>query len=233
MGARTVGALLGLGAILAVGACGGSGNDATPNVRPPGGVAPYTTEAEDEEAASSQPLEPVLTATPPALGSTKPPTPATQAPPPPPHNLGPCKTAGLDVRVIRQLGTSKNGPGVGLVALRNTGTKTCALSGWPSVGLTKAGTPVDVPATKVNKPRQPVGMALQPQRTAFAGLQWRGCPPTATGCRSGDGFRIGAPGSSVAPAQLTGFSTAEQKGFPVGSIVIGSLQPTTTDIINW
>lgn len=233
MQTRFVKGLTGLVAtLLAASGCGGSDDAGTPNVRPPGGVAPYTTPAEEEEQASSQPLEPVLTAKPPRLGST-PPAPATQAPPPAPHNLRPCKTPGLNIRVIRQLGTSKNSPGVGLIALTNTGTKACALSGWPSIALTKAGTPVGVPATNVNEPRQPVGMALQPQRTAFAGLQWRGCSPAATGCRSGDGFRVGAPGSSLAAAALTGFSTAEQKGFGVSGIVIGSLQPTTTDIVNW
>ena len=218
--------------LLAASGCGGSGDSGTPNVRPPGGVAPFTSaaEADEEEQASSQPL---VTAKPPQRGSTQPPVPATQAPPPAPHDVRPCKTPGLRIRIIRQLGTSKNAPGTGLIALTNTGTRTCALSGWPSIALTKAGTPVGVPATNVNKPRQPVGMALQPRRTAYAGLQWRGCSPAATGCRSGDGFRVGAPGSSLAAAALTGFSTAEQKGFGVGGIVIGSLQPTTTDIVSW
>ncbi len=228
--------VVGSGLILtlcAASGCGGSGDSGTPNVRPPGGVAPFTTPADEEEQARSQPLEPVLTTAPPSLGPTSPPTPATQAPPPAPGNLAPCKTAGLNVRVIRQLGTSKNAPGVGLIALRNTGTKTCALSGWPAVGLTKAGALLGVPATNVNKPRKPVGMALQPQRTAFAGLQWRGCAPTATGCKSGDGFRVGAPGSGTVAAELSGFSTVEQKGFPVSAILVGSLQPTTTDIISW
>lgn len=225
-----------------LGGCGSSGSvgdsGGTPNVRPPGGVAPYTTaaEVEEDEQASSQPLEPsipMLTTKPPRLGSEPPLVPATQAPPPPPGNLPACKTAQLDVRIIRQLGTSKSGPGVGLAVFTNNATKSCSLSGWPSVGLTRAGTPVGIATTKVNRPRAPVGMALRPDRTAFAGIQWRTCPPTATGCVAVDGFRLGAPGSTTTQATLAGFTSAEQKGFPVSSLVVGSLQPTTTDIVNW
>ncbi|WP_178380042.1 DUF4232 domain-containing protein [Cryptosporangium aurantiacum] len=160
---------------------------------------------------------------------------ATQQPPPPPGNVRPCKTTQLSIRVIRQTGKgkAKAGLGIGLVSLTNTSANPCGLSGWPTVGLTRAGTAVAVPTTNVNAPRRPTGMILTAQRTAFAAIQWRGCPATATGCRSGDGFRIGAPGSIPANAQLAGFSATEQKGFGVSTIVVGSIQPTTTDIVNW
>ncbi|TQS46746.1 DUF4232 domain-containing protein [Cryptosporangium phraense] len=222
-----------LSVVLLAGCSSGSGPQ-TPTVGTPAGPGtPYASQDDQsDEVGSNQPVEP-LSVAPPEPGTKPPLQPATQAPPPPPGDTAPCKTAQLSARVIRQLGTGKTGPGVGLVILTNLGSRECALSGWPVVGLTSKGTALSVPATKVNRPHKPVGMLLKPRRTAFAGIQWRGCPPTATGCRTGDGFRVGAPGSTSIPAELAGFSSAEKKGFPVSAIVVGSLQPTTTDILNW
>ncbi|MFI5954259.1 DUF4232 domain-containing protein [Cryptosporangium sp. NPDC051539] len=226
-------ALATTGALLTVlAACSTTGGPEAPTVGTPGPPGTPYASGESEEQASNQPVEP-LTLAPPHPRTTAPLQPATQAPPPPPGNTAPCKTTQLSVRIIRQLGTSKTSPGVGLVILNNLGGKACALSGWPVIGLTSGGTALRVPATNVNRPRRPVGMLLQPRRTAFAGVQWRSCPPTATGCRIVDGFRIGAPGSTAIPAELAGFSSAERKGFAVSAIVVGSLQPTTTDILDW
>ncbi|GAA3395920.1 DUF4232 domain-containing protein [Cryptosporangium minutisporangium] len=238
MRTRNVRGLAGAGVLLvALAACGGSNDDRQEPAASP------TAEGVASAPVVPQPSETtkrVLPGSPPAIRTSAPPppaaaplNPATQAPPPAPGNLAACKTGQLSVRVIRQLNKAKNGPAVGLVALTNKGTRPCSLSGWPTVNLTRGGAAVGVPTMNVNQPRTPVAVALAPQRSAFAGLQWRSCPPTATGCRTGDGFRVGAPGSGSATAELAGFSTAEQKGFAVSRIMIGAIQPTTTDIINW
>ena len=138
MGSRH--ALLGTTLLVLAAAGCSSGGSVTPDVRPPGGLAPYTTPAESDEEVASQPLEPsqqVLTTTPPRLGSAPGIAPATQSPPPAPGNLAPCKTAQLSVRVIRQLGKTKNGPGVGLAVFTNKSSRACALSGWPTVTATR------------------------------------------------------------------------------------------------
>jgi len=226
--------------VLVMTACGGGGGTEKPDPSLPPAPTDEVASAPVVPQASDS-TRPVLPVSPPAVRTTAPPQqatdtpllPATQQPPPAPGNLAACKTGQLSIRVIRQLNKGKKGPGVGLVAFTNVGSTSCALSGWPTVGLTRGGAPVGVPSINVNQPRSPVAVALRPQRSAFAGLQWRSCPPTATGCRTGDGFRVGAPGSNSTTAELAGFSTAEQKGFPVSRLVIGSMQPTTTDIINW
>lgn len=221
--------------LVTLAACGGE-KDETPQV----GSSP----SQESVSAPAVPEAPRTTATSRPSGRSTDPDPvappseapvvaATQAPPPPPHDVSQCRTSQLTIRVVKQVGTAKSGPPVGLIALTNRGPRACALSGWPSVGLTSGGESLSLSVTRVNEPRPPVAMTLEPQRSAFSGMRWRACSPTTSGCRRGDGFRVGAPGSSSVPADLSGFSPTEREGFGISALVIGTLQPTTADIINW
>lgn len=157
------------------------------------------------------------------------PAPATAAPPPPPDNLGLCKARHLVIRVVYQP-TANLGATSALVAITNTGVSACALTGWPTVALTRNGLDVGVPTTNVSKPGPPVGIGLSAGRSAFAGLRWKACAPTAITCRTGSGLLVGAPGSDPIRAKLLGFPSKQLR---MGSLQIGAVQPTTTQIVDW
>lgn len=114
--------------------------------------------------------------------------------------------------------------------LTNSGTRACALSGWPTVTRTHDDARVTIPTTNINQPRSRAGMVLRKKRSAFAALRWTTCAATASGCRSFTGLQIGAPGADQIQARLLGFPTKQLR---TSAVQIGSIQPTTTDIISW
>lgn len=223
--------------VLALAGCGS--RDSDPPAPPPSVSA--------EESAANAPLMPsaagsaVATAT----GTVTPsasvgpqrvssaPAPATASPPPRPSNTAACKTSHLAVRVIRQPANDVGRQATALLALTNTGPRTCGLSGWPTVALTRGGATIGLPTTNVNEPRRPVGIALVPNRTAFAGIRWRSCTPAERGCRTGTELQIATPGSRPATAELIGFEGPEHERLAMTALQIGPLQPTTTDILAW
>lgn len=214
---------------VALGGCGSGTGE--PTVR---------SSARQAEASTNAPLAPSpgrsgapgptpKSSAPPRLGQKPTPAPATPPPPPPPRNVDPCQAQHLTIRVVHQP-SADPGAMVALVAITNTGTSGCALSGWPTVSLSRNGTEVGVPTTKVNKPRSPVGMVLRNNQTAFAGLHWKACAAIEISCRTGSGLRISAPGADPVEAELLGFPS---KQLLMSVMEIGSVQPTTTNIINW
>jgi hypothetical protein len=235
MSARIIGPLALL--IVAVAGCGGD-NGREPTIHPP-----YAGESASEGSVNAPLLPspsgvapgavkkgavPVVprTSTPPGK---KAPAPATAAPPPPPDNLDLCKARHLMIRVVHQP-TADLGATSALVTITNTGVSTCALTGWPTVALTRNGLDVGVPTTNVSEPGPPVGMGLSAGRSAFAGLRWKGCAPTAITCRTGSGLLIGAPGADPVQAKLLGFPSKQLR---MGALQIGAIQPTTTNIVDW
>ena len=166
-----------------------------------------------------KPVPGPLTAAPPLL----------PPPPPPPDNLGLCSARQLTIRVIHQPPPGA-GAGSALVVMANTGSRVCALNGWPKVQLIHAGRDLHVRTENVNKPGPPIRMSLAANRSAFVGLRWKTCAPTATTCRTGTSLRITAPGARSVDAKLLGFASKE---LSMSSVEVGAIRPTTVDILNW
>jgi hypothetical protein len=143
-----------------------------------------------------------------------------------------CKTRRLGVRVSRR-GTAPGGAVRAVLIFTNTGANACALTGWPTIALDDGGHERKPVATTVAEPTSPVDVVLQPGVSAFAGLRWTPCDADSPGCAAGGRLLAAAPGSDLVEAELSDFSLALRKQITIRSIVIGSIQPTTTGITSW
>jgi len=122
-----------------------------------------------------------------------------------PAPVGPC--TGSDLKLSVEGGDAGMGNRVTILALQNTGVRTCSLGGYPGVSLVDASggvlamvRSVQEPGSYFAKGMTPTPVSLAPQAKAFFDLAWNVVPHEAEGekvCPEAKTLRLTAPGDTV------------------------------------
>jgi Protein of unknown function (DUF4232) len=142
-----------------------------------------------------------------------------------------CSTIKADLQMQQE--------GSAMVMLTNTGSRPCAVNGWPAVRMLSAnGEELAARARKANQPGPASRIVLKPGATAFSGLKWKSCDKSQTSCTVVSSFSIGAPGSTRrVNAHLTGVAGGNQQviDIPIAarSLQAGTLQPSSQGVVAW
>jgi Protein of unknown function (DUF4232) len=143
----------------------------------------------------------------------------------------PCTSIRPDLTVQSQ--------GVALLAVTNTGTRSCTVNGWADVQLQGPdGGRLPAGAKRVGKPGAPVRTVLKPGQSVFAGVKWRECDKAQTNCLVASTVKVAAPGATKhVAAEFTGAAGGSQQvtTFSVqpGSLQVGSFQPSSQGVVAW
>ena len=122
-----------------------------------------------------------------------------------PAPIGTC--SGGDLKLSVEGGDAGMGNRVTVLALQNTGARTCSLIGYPTVALTDAGgrvletiKAVQEPGNYFAKGTAPSPVSLKPQAKAFFDLAWNVVPHEGEGekvCPEAKTLRLTLPGDAV------------------------------------
>ncbi|PQZ84711.1 MULTISPECIES: DUF4232 domain-containing protein [unclassified Brevundimonas] len=122
-----------------------------------------------------------------------------------PAPVGPC--TGSDLKLSVEGGDAGMGNRVTILALQNTGARTCSLGGYPGVSLVDASggvlgmvRSVQEPGSYFAKGMTPTPVSLAPQAKAFFDLAWNVVPHEAEGektCPEAKTLRLTAPGDTA------------------------------------
>ena len=123
----------------------------------------------------------------------------------------------------------------GLVTVTNSSDHTCKVRGHFAIALINpAGETVDVPLKFVDQPGKAVTVSLRPGTSAFAGIKWTVCDKGDSDCRVGNSLRYNLQSSGHGKvAELEGFPPAEKNAITMGSLQIGTLQPSRQGVVAW
>ncbi|GID32436.1 protein kinase domain-containing protein [Paractinoplanes brasiliensis] len=181
-------------------------------------------------AAPAGPAEPTRSATanPAGAGVTAEPLPTGKA------RL--CTNADIKVSISAQ---SENPTAVGtqrgLISVANRSGTPCRVDGRAFVRLYNAADePVTVPTTTVDEPGEAVDILLEPGGGAFQGMKWQACDRDSSDCPTGNSLRGSLVRSSPGVvAELLGFPDPNRSQLTIGSLRLGTLQPSTQGVVAW
>ncbi|MBQ1027756.1 DUF4232 domain-containing protein [Micromonospora sp. C95] len=124
---------------------------------------------------------------------------------------------------------------VALVRLTNIGPDACKVDGWAHISLVNAANEVvDVETETVDQPGPPTPTTVQPDRSAWAGIKWTTCDKGSSDCAVGNTLKFSLEASiDGRPAELTGFPNPEASDITMGSLRVGSLQPSRQGVVAW
>ena len=229
-GSRTLTAAGALVATLAVAGCSFSGSASSPAGSTPHASATASTATPSTAAPS--------TTTPPATSRTSPPpspsTPAGQQPPasPPPgtaagsagsDDADPSRCATADLTISVATGQGAMGALYDSVVLKDTGSSTCTLYGYPGVSYVAGpdGHQVGAAASRDITGSSPQRVTLGPGDVAHAALKivhYEAYPTERCQPQPVDGYRIYPPGSKDAAFVRQGGSTCSAQDSGVLSV---------------
>ncbi|WP_051799119.1 DUF4232 domain-containing protein [Catenuloplanes japonicus] len=127
--------------------------------------------------------------------------------------------------------------GIALLAITNTSTTACRISGWPKLTLLAAdNSALTVPVREVPQPGPATPSDLDPGESAFAGVKWTNCDKAAAGCAVVTTLTV-APegGGSPVVAKITGVEGGSQTvpELPLSALEVGTIQPSSQGVIAW
>ncbi|GAB2583926.1 hypothetical protein Aab01nite_54780 [Paractinoplanes abujensis] len=225
----------------------GLGRDLAAEGRPEAGglVAPPPSSGAPSPAGpatTTRPATPTRSATP--DGSPTPARPATTKPagagvtaePLPSATARLCTNADIEVSISAQnenptaVGTQR-----GLISVANRSGTPCRVDGRAFVRLYNAADePVTVPTTTVDEPGPAVDILLEPGGGAFQGMKWQACDRDSSDCPTGNTLRGSLDRSSPGVvAELLGFPDPSRSQITIGSLRLGTLQPSTQGVVAW
>ncbi|MFI7543863.1 serine/threonine protein kinase [Actinoplanes sp. NPDC049599] len=147
-----------------------------------------------------------------------------------------CRDADLEITITAQnddptaVGTQR-----GLVTVANRAGSPCRVDGRVFVSLYNAADErVQVPTASVNEPGKAVDILLRPGTGAFQGIKWEACDRADSDCPTGNTLRgsLDASGRGVVVEQ-EGFPDPSRSLITMGSLKIGTLQPSTQAVVAW
>ncbi|MDY7085254.1 MAG: protein kinase [Actinomycetota bacterium] len=225
----------------------GLGRDLASERRPEAGelVAPPPSSGAPSPAG---PATPTRSATPPRSATPAgPPTPARSATanpagggvtakPLPSGKARLCTNADIEVSISAQNeNPTKIGTQRGLISVANRSGAPCRVDGRAFVRLYNAADePVTVPTTSVDEPGPAIDILLEPGGGAFQGMKWQACDRDSSDCPTGNTLRGSlVPSSPGVVAELLGFPDPNRSQITIGSMRLGTLQPSTQGVVAW
>jgi Protein of unknown function (DUF4232) len=140
-----------------------------------------------------------------------------------------CTTDELDATVQIQ------GPGSGMLLLKNKGSRTCTLYGYPGYAGLRADNSVDaLPVKREPHPGPPVPITLKPGTNAFAGLTWSSCDKADSTCHVVTGLQLTPPDETrqlIAEVDGTDAKPVLQLLVSAAGLTTGSLQPSNQGVV--
>ena len=123
----------------------------------------------------------------------------------------------------------------GLVHLANISDHTCKLQGNFAVALVNAANEtVDVPTKFVNQPGKAVTVVIQRGGGAYAGIKWSVCDKNDDDCGVGNSLKWNLQSSGSGKfAELAEFPAPEKHDLTMGSLQIGTIQPSHVGVVAW
>jgi hypothetical protein len=142
-----------------------------------------------------------------------------------------CRTEDMSAVITAQ----PHAENVALVTLTNAGPDACRVDGWARISLVNAANMVvDVNTEKVDQPGPPTPTTVEPDRSVWAGIKWTTCDKGSSDCAAGNTLKFSLDASADdKPAELEGFPNPEASNITMGSLQIGSLQPSRQGVVAW
>jgi hypothetical protein len=122
-----------------------------------------------------------------------------------------------------------------MVQLTNNGAGGCEVDGWAAISLVNAADEVvEVKTEKVEQPGAPTATTLEAGGSAWAGIKWDNCDKGSSDCPAGNTLRFNLEADTDGKvAELEGFPAPEKSNITMGSLRIGSLQPSRQGVVAW
>ncbi|WBB77904.1 DUF4232 domain-containing protein [Micromonospora sp. WMMD882] len=180
-------------------------------------------------APSAPPSSPVPTVSSPPTASTS--APSSGSPSPRADPVAACRTEDMSAVITAQ----PHAENVALVRLTNVGPDACRVDGWVHISLVNAANKVvDVDTETVDQPGPPTPTTVQPEGSAWAGIKWTTCDKGSSDCAAGNTLKFSLEASvDGRPAELAGFPNPEASDITMGSLQVGSLQPSRQGVVAW
>jgi protein kinase-like protein/uncharacterized protein DUF4232 len=147
-----------------------------------------------------------------------------------------CGNADITVAISAQSDdTTAIGTQKGLVNVVNRSRTPCRVDGRAFFRLYNAADErVDVPTRSVAEPGPAIDITLRPGGGAFEGIKWQACDRDDADCPTGNTIRGSLVSSSQGVvADLEGFPAPENSQITMGSLQLGTLQPSTEGVVAW